>query len=244
VHSFLDKSFELIEVGGVISFLLPSTILTSHCYNDIRKIIYNDFTIEELIQDVKFEGVSIQVCLLVIKKQKTSEKKFIIQKGHTYQITQNKINNSLCSTIKEFGYQVGIGQYCWSHYIDKLNNENNGPKLLYSTYIKHEMVVENNISNVKKKKYLNIENPKIFPNVIIFPRTTSKQVRMVLLINNVYVLENHVIYIKHNNVLELIKLYNYLNLNRNFIGIEMDSEYFNMAKNRIENHYNSISQNT
>lgn len=35
-----------------------------------------------------------------------------------------------------------------------------------------------------------------------------------------------------------------LNLNRHFIGIEMDSEYFNMAKNRIEKLHNSISQNT
>ena len=28
-----------------------------------------------------------------------------------------------------------------------------------------------------------------------------------------------------------------LNTNRNFIGIELNEEYFNLAKNRIDNHY-------
>jgi hypothetical protein len=233
VHAFFDTSFNLIENDGVISFLLPSSILTSPWYNDIRKTIYDDFSIKELIENIKFEGVSIQVCLLVIKKEKTSTKKYIVKKGNTYQINANEIQNSNCETIKKYGFDVGVGQYCWSHYTDKLNNENIGTKLLYSTYIKKNSIVENNISNVKKKKFLNIENPKVLSNVIVFPRTSSKEVRMVLLRDNTFVLENHVIYIKHDDVTKLIELYNYLNLNRELILHLLNST--NLTKTEVEN---------
>jgi tRNA1(Val) A37 N6-methylase TrmN6 len=233
IHAFFDTSFNLLEDNGIISFLLPSSILTSPWYNDIRKTIYDNFSIKELIENIKFDGVSIQVCLLVIKKETTLEKKYIVKKGNTYQINANEVQNSDCVTIKESGFDVGVGQYCWSHYTDKLNNETIGTKLLYSSYIKKDSIVENNISNIKKKKYLNIENPTILTNVIVFPRTSSKDVRMVLLIDNTFVLENHVIYIKHENVIKLIELYNYLNLNRKLILDLLNST--NLTKNEIEN---------
>lgn len=233
VHAFFDTSFNLLEDNGVISFLLPSSILTSPWYNDIRKTIYDDFSIKELIENIKFEGVSIQVCLLVIKKEKTSEKKYIVKKGNTYQINTNEIQNSNCKTIIEFGFDVGVGQYCWSHHTDKLNNENVGTKLLYSSYIKKDSIIETNISNVNKKKFLNIDNPTVLTNVIVFPRTSSKEVRMVLLRDNTFVLENHVIYIKHDDINKLIELYDYLNSNRELISDLLNST--NLTKNEIEN---------
>ena len=39
-HAFLDRAFELVKDSGVISFLLPSTILSSPWYNDIREKIF------------------------------------------------------------------------------------------------------------------------------------------------------------------------------------------------------------
>ena len=43
VHLFMDKSFELLKDGGVLAYLLPSTILSSPWYNDIRKKIYDEY---------------------------------------------------------------------------------------------------------------------------------------------------------------------------------------------------------
>lgn len=55
--------------------------------------------------------------------------------------------------------------------------------------------------------------------------------------------DNGSFYFFHNDFLQIVELQNWrstgvacLNTNRNFIGIELDEKYFEIAKNRIENH--------
>ena len=233
VHAFFDKSFSLIEDGGVISFLLPATILTSPWYNDIRKTIYDNFDIKEVIEDVRFKGVSMKVSLLIIKKEQTKSHNFIIKKNNIYQITESKLNSSEGKTIKELGFKVGVGPYCWSHYRDKLNNDGIGNKLLYSSYLSGNKILEIENRNKDKKSYINLESPSIIKNSIVFPRTSSKKIRFSILENNSYVFENHIIYITHDNIFNLRKLYNILVQNSNEIGNLLNST--NLTKTEIEN---------
>lgn len=234
VHAFFDKSFYLIEDDGVISFLLPSTFLTSPWYNDIREKIYNDFEIMEFIPDVNFSGVSMKVSLLVIKKTKPKTHNFFEKKGNgIYHIVNSVINKPNGKTLKELGYIVGVGQYCWSHHTEKLNNNGQGYKLLYSSYITENGIVEIDNRNKNKKSYLDIDNPKIIDNLVVLPRTISKKIKFNYIKNNQYLLENHTVYITHGDISKLDELYQFFLENKNVL-----SQLFNSAtltKTEVEN---------
>lgn len=233
VHAFFDKSFELLEDGGILSFLIPSSFLSSPWYNDTREKIYNDYTIVEVVDDVKFKGVSIQVSLIILKKTKTNVHDYIIKNSDFYHITNSKEDKNEGHTIKELGFNVGVGHYCWSHYKEYLNNNNVGWKLLYSSYLVGNQVVEIENRNNQKKKFLDVVNPTVINNAIIFPRTSSKKVRFSLLLNNEYLFENHIIYITTDNTESLVNLYNYLSENKELISNLLNST--NLTKSEIEN---------
>lgn len=237
VHAFFDRAFDLVEDNGLIIYLIPSTILSSPWYNDIRERIYNDFTIEELIEDVKFKGVSIQVSLIILKKQRTEEKKYITKRGGAYQISESG-NKIIGQTIKEMGFQVGVGKYCWSHYKPQLNNDNLGPKLLYSSYITENGIVEIENRKKDKKKFINLVNFEVISNLIVFPRTSSKKIKMVFIENNEYVIENHVVYITSPDVEKLKRLYECLLNNKNEIQNLLNST--TLTKFEVENMICSI----
>ena len=232
VHAFFDRAFELVEDGGLILYLIPSTVLSSPWYNDIRETIYNDYTIKELIEDVQFKGVSMQVSLIVLKKEKTDKKEYITKRGSAYQILESE-NINIGHTIKDMGFNVGVGKYCWSHYKPELNNDNMGPKLLYSSYITSDGIVETENKNKQKKTYINVNEPQIIQNAIVFPRTSSKKIKMVLIENNQYVFENHVVYITCDDVTRLKQLYKNLNENRNQIQNLLNST--TLTKFEVEN---------
>lgn len=233
VHAFFDRSFDLLEDGGVLSFLVPSSFLSSPWYNDIRERIYNEYDIKEVIEDVNFNGVSIQVSLIILKKIKSEKHDYIVKKGDFYQITNKVINNNIGKTIKELGFTVGVGHYCWSHYKDLLNNDEVGRKLLYSSYLVDDQVVEIDNRNNNKKKFLDVNNPTLIGNSIVFPRTSSKKVRFSLLLDNQYLFENHIIYISNDDVNKLMWLNDYLLDNKHLISDLLNST--NLTKSEIEN---------
>jgi hypothetical protein len=125
-------------------------VLTSPWYNDIRQTIREQYTLLDLIEDVKFKGVSQKICLLILKKEVAEHKSFIEKKGDAF-IISNNIDRTVGLTIKNLGFKVGIGSYCWSHHKEKLNNDENGVKLLYSSYICENIILEVDNRNPLKK---------------------------------------------------------------------------------------------
>ena len=227
VHAFMDRSFELLKRSGVIAFLLPSTILSSPWYNEVRKIIYENYSIKTFIPDVRFKGVAMTVSLLVIKKNKNGSD-FIVKKGDVYQIGTMSFDGK---TIKELGFKVGIGKYCWNHYKPQLNKEGIGPKLLYSSYIRENGIVVTENKNEEKKPYINVAEPTIIKNAIVFPRSNGKKLKMQFIENNTFVFENHIVYI--TGVKEGLKeLFSYLNDNKDRIITLFNSSL--LTKSEVE----------
>lgn len=231
LHAFFDRAFELIKDGGVISYLIPSTILSSPWYTDIREHIYENYTIKEIIEDVNFQGVSIQVSLLVIKKEKDMNHNHIYKIGDSYIISEkNTFTDGI--TIKDLGFKVGVGKYCWSHYKTELSNSE-GLRLLYSSYITENGLIEKQNRNKDKKPFLNIKNPVVISNAIVFPRTISKKVKIGLVLDGNYLFENHVVYITHDDKDMLVKLYDYFKNDSDNIGVVFNS--VTLTKGEVEN---------
>jgi hypothetical protein len=173
------------------------------------------------------------VSLLIIKKNQSETKKFFLN-DQTFQISHISCDDSGIS-LKDLGFEVGVGQYCWSHYKDKVtDNENVGKKIIYSSYIDRNSLNYKEIKNPEKKKNLVLDEYKIVSNAILLPRTVSKKIRMAKILDNIdKVLENHVIYVSHQDRNQIEKLYDYFQNNEDKISILLNST--NLTKNEIEN---------
>lgn len=203
VHIFMEKSFNMVKNDGIIAFLLPSSILTSPVYKHIRKKIHDEFVIEHLIEDVKFEGVMLKVCLLVIRKG-VGEKKYFKPNDDNYFILTDYVQFEGTTTLKDKGFNVNIGDVIWNNNVDKLSDNFNDKVLVYSHNIKND---ELQLDNNKRPQYINGVDVR-FDNCIVLPRTITKKIRFHFIENNDrYVFENHVLVISHPDVKLLKELY-------------------------------------
>ena len=215
IHFFMDKSFELLEDNGVLAYLLPSTILSSPWYNDIRQKIYDEYTVIDIINEVPFKDVSIDVCILILQKKVDKDHSFITLKNGLYNLTKN-ISSGI--TLKEKGFKCQIGDMLWYKHKEKLTDDPTDRVLLYSNNIKNgEISVGGKLKSKipGKKQYLNSEDPVLIKNCIVMPRVISKKMRFALIKNNkTFLFENHVMIITHDDVKVLNELFKKLKSNQ------------------------------
>ena len=215
IHFFMDKSFELLEDNGVLAYLLPSTILSSPWYNDIRQKIYDEYTVIDIINEVPFKDVSIDVCLLILQKKVDKDHSFITLKNGLYNLTKN-ISSGI--TLKEKGFKCQIGDMLWYKHKEKLTDVPTNKVLLYSNNIKNgEISIGGKLKSKipGKKQYLNSESPVLIKNCIVMPRVISKKMRFALIKDNeTFLFENHVMIITHDDVMVLNELFEKLKSNQ------------------------------
>lgn len=210
VHLFMDKSFELLKPNGYLGYLLPSTILSSPWYNDIRKKIYEEYTVLEIVENVPFKEVSMNICLLVLKKQQDPEHNNIVESNGFYTLSTVKSSGT---TLEDKGFKVGVGGVLWYRVKEKLSDDPTNKTLVYSNNIKKGMLVYPTKlkSKIKGKKQFICHSGNTVENCIIMPRVVGKKMRAVLLENNTtHVFENHVMIITHSDIDKLRELYNVL----------------------------------
>jgi len=212
VHLFIYKSHELLEDNGTISFLLPSTILTSPYYKSLRKFIHDNYNIELLYNKVKFDTVSIDISLLVIRKTNIISDNYIVNYNENYFFTDDykSFNKSIIS-LEDSGFNVSIGNLVWNQHKDELTNNSNDYPIIYP-----KNIINNGIdlsiklsNNNEKKQYINNGNIK-YENFIIIPRTFNikNKSKIVLVENNMnYITENHTLIITNDNIDKLRHLY-------------------------------------
>jgi hypothetical protein len=223
VHIFMKKSFEILKDDGIIAYLLPSAILTSPTYKYIRKEIYQNFNVEYIKEDVSFPDVAIKVCLLVIRKTKNSGKYFYINNDN-YFLMENYLNFKKSKTLKDYGFNVSIGEVVWNQQRELITDDINEKVLIYSTNIGHDKI---DIQPTRGRKQ-HIKNKEVrYTNCIIFPRTVSKKIKFYFVKNNQnYIFENHVLVLTHPDLDMLEKFYNNL---KSGIYNELLNSFFNSS---------------
>lgn len=86
---FLKKSIDLLNDKGIISFILPESILNVKTHKDIREIILENTHIKNVFYlDRVFKNVFTPVIRLDITKEKKSQKIKIIKEKEVYDINQ------------------------------------------------------------------------------------------------------------------------------------------------------------
>lgn len=210
VHMFVIRSYELLEGGGYLSFLLPSVILTSPYYKKLRKFIYDKFNIECVKNDVIFDGVTIKVSLLILKKTSIKDNKFFVNYDKNYYITEKyQIYPTTEQTLKDIGFKVNIGNICWNHHKDILTDDNSFTPIIYAKNIVNNSIDLNvNLSNNDQKKQYIKNNEIRYKNFIVIPRTIGNNIKLSFIKNNdIYQIENHLLVITHDDISMLERLY-------------------------------------
>lgn len=223
VHIFMRESFDMLNDDGVIAYLLPSTVLTSPVYKYIRKEIYEKYNIEYLTEDVNFQDVSMKVSLLVIRKTKNTGKYFHLNNDN-YFIMENYERFDDSKTIKDFGFNVSIGEVVWNQQKELITDDSNEKVLVYSTNIGYDTI---DIQPTRGRKQ-HIKNKEVrYTNCIIFPRTVSKKIKFYFVKDNQnYIFENHVLVLTHPDLDMLKKFYKNL---KSGIYNELLNSFFNSS---------------
>lgn len=210
VHIFMKRSMDMLNDDGIIAYLLPSAILTSPTYKNIRQDIYKNYNIEYLVEDISFQNVAIKVCLLVIRKTKNNDKYFYLNNDNYFIMKDYAKFDKSDKTLKDIGFDVSIGEIVWNQHKDKLDDKE-GNILVYSSNIDRNSFELQLNSNREKKQYIQDITIK-YQNCIIFPRTVSKKIKYYYVENNTnMVFENHVLVLTHENKAMLDKVYENLN---------------------------------
>jgi hypothetical protein len=169
----------------------------------------------DIINEVPFKEVSIDVCLLILQKKVDKTHSFITLKNGLYNLTKNL---STGMTLKERGFKCQIGDKLWYKHKEILTDTPTDRVLIYSNNIKVGKVEIGGTLKSKipgKKQYVNSDTPVLIKNCIIMPRVISKKMRFALIKDNkTFLFENHVMIITHDDVKVLNELFDKLNSNQ------------------------------
>jgi len=221
---FIIKSLGLLNENGILSFVLPSSFTNCLYYDKLRKHIYENFKIIEIVEcsDDKYLETKQDTILFIIQKQKpqnNENNEFVIH-IQEYTFINTKINilrlrelykNS--TTLHSLGFKVSVGNIVWNQCKDILTNDETKTRLIYNSDIENNSIVKKDYSkNEAKKNY--IDKPGIRDIMLVINRgygVGSYSFDYCLIdVDFDYLIENHLICIKYEKNLkknELIELY-------------------------------------
>lgn len=171
---FIHKSIELLKIDGVLLFVIPTSLLSSKYFENIRFYIENNCNILniKILNSNDFEDALQQTMIFVIQKidNKISKNngKFIIKLGDTI-VFNNKYEefNEIIKNkkfIKDYNCTVKTGSVVWNQNKESLTNESKNNIIL--VYPRNLDSNENKLvlsSHDTKKQYLDLKKYKKDP---------------------------------------------------------------------------------
>ena len=162
--------------GGILSFVIPKSILNSVYYEGVRKIIYEKYNLLEIIdykKDDKFMDTDQETVGIIItnKKDIMSPTNYILKtcSGIIFSINsailETLYNNS--TTLKSLGLSVKTGTIVWNQVKDKLTDDKSQTLLLYNSNIMNNAVVLKDFKNNEKKQYIILEKTEQKPFIVV-----------------------------------------------------------------------------
>jgi len=202
---FIKKAIDELEIGGILSFVIPTGLLSSVSFLNTRKYIYKYCNIQEIVRlnTNDFEDALQQTMIFQCIKKQENEKqndKFIIKFADMiiFSPEYEKINKYIVNkkTIKELNCLVKTGNIVWSEIKESLTNDSkNGIPLVYPRNLVDNKIVFN--TNEKKPQYVKkdivkfpFKAPLIAVNRIIGIKNIS--FNPVLIKEGEYFYENHI----------------------------------------------------
>jgi len=215
---FILKSLKLLEVNGILSFVVPKSFINCLYYNKTRNEIYNNYEILNIFEcNDSYLETQQETIVIILKHSNTTHHKnenarFILTKGE-YIIFGTEENVKLLTsfyesskTLHELHFKVNIGTVVWNQcksiLVDKPEiADANIARLIYSSdIVKNELTMKKykNSEVTKKRNY--IKKKGINDVILLINRGYGKgtyKFNYCLLENETnYLIENHLICIR------------------------------------------------
>lgn len=224
---FIIKSILELNNNGILSFVLPKNFLNCLYYNKLRKYIFKKMEIVNIIEcyDDNYLETLQDTIIFTIKNNKDNKNtnnSFTIKMNDFYIFnTKQNIKKILklyenSTNLNDMGFEVSIGNIVWNQVKDKLTDDKNKTRLIYSSDIINNELSITKYNNKQKKNYINKDgNTDI---ILVVNRGYGKGnfnfTYALINLKTEYLIENHLICIKLiNNTLSKklqIKKYNEL----------------------------------
>jgi hypothetical protein len=168
---FILHSLSLLkEDGGILAFIVPTSLLNAAYYSKIREYIHETCDILNIISfdDAGFLDTQQKICGLILRRRRV-EPVPLIAKICSYSL---KINNTIIftndnmslqhifngsKTITQIGCKVKTGNIVWNEKKELLTGDETATLLLYNSNISKTNTIEmNNFKNDEKKQYINM----------------------------------------------------------------------------------------
>jgi len=221
---FIIKSLKLLNVNGILSFVIPKNFLNCQYYNKTRKYIFENYLIIDIIDcDDGFIETKQKTIIFIVQNKTELEKKdinnnFSLLKneflifGSKKSIIEMKKLYQNSKSLYELGFDVKVGNVIWNENKNILTNDTNKTRLIYNSDILNNKLIMKSYKNPFKKNFINKNGIKGVTLLINRGYGVGNYKFEYCLIddNNMeYLIENHLIYIKslnkNNNVLSDFK---------------------------------------
>jgi len=162
--------------GGILSFVIPKSILNSVYYENVRKFIVENYNLLEII-DYKSDDVFIDTdqetigIIITNKKTISSTINYTLKtsSGILFSMNANELKTLYenSTTLKQLGLAVKTGTIVWNQVKDILTNDTSKTLLLYNSNIVNNTVVLKDFKNAEKKQYINVEKTENKPFIVV-----------------------------------------------------------------------------
>jgi adenine-specific DNA-methyltransferase len=209
---FIIKSLKLLNNKGIISFVLPRSFLNSLYYDKTRKHIIENYNILNIIEcDDKYIETQQNTILLIIQNEKPMNNILYSISISEYTVFGTKDNINFMKTLYndsktlfELGFNVSVGNIVWNQCKKELTDDNSKTHLIYSSDIKNNTLSIKKYTNKEKKNYINKKGDNSPLLVINRGYGVGNYNFNYCIINendNInYLVENHLICIKHTKL--------------------------------------------
>ena len=209
---FILKSLKLLKKGGILSFVLPSSLKNCLYYDKLRELIDKTCEIIEIVdcEGAKWLETTQETMILCVKKKVGKNGEWVIKKGgYTIFNTKEKVKRIKelyegSKSLNEIGFRVHVGNIVWNQCKNILSGDENDTRLIYSGDIKDKKLIKKAYKNVEKKNYIKKEGNKDLMLVMNRGYGVGRYNFDYCLIDidKNYLIENHLICIRYDKEME------------------------------------------
>jgi len=173
--------------GGILSFVIPKSILNSVYYENVRKFIVENYNLLEII-DYKSDDVFIDTdqetigIIITNKKTISSTINYTLKtsSGILFSMNANELKTLYenSTTLKQLGLAVKTGTIVWNQVKDILTNDTSKTLLLYNSNIVNNTVVLKDFKNAEKKQYIDVHKTEVKPFIVVNRGRGNAQFKM------------------------------------------------------------------
>ena len=235
---FIIHSLKKLNENGILLFILPKNFLNCLYYNKLRKHIYDNYGIINIIDCSKCNYIDTEqeTIIFIIQNIKRNNDDYSISiNNNTIFNTPNNIikikefyGNSV--SLNELNFEVKVGSVVWNQNKSLLTDDDSKTRLIYSSDIKNNSLILNKYKNDDKKNYIDKKGNNELLLVVNrgYGKGNYKFNYCIIDVPFDYLIENHLIVIKYKNEInkdDLMELYK--KITESFLN-EKTNEFINI----------------